>query len=99
MIGVSRPFPRTYSETDPLLTVHVGVNPCSGGAPMVTGPLPVAGVPYAGTDPSNQATWTVRGYRPRPGMIGKLNFNGAAVQDRTPTGGVQRGRQRGRRRR
>jgi len=101
MIGVSRPFPRTYTETGPHATVSVGVNPLPGGALRITAPLPVAipgQQPYAGLDPSNPSTW-VRRYNPQPGMIALFNYNGAAVAERQPTGGVQRGRQRGRRRR
>jgi hypothetical protein len=43
-------------------------------------------------DPSNPATW-VRPWNPQPGMIGRLNFDGAQLQARQPAGGVQRGRQ------
>ena len=67
-----------------------GVRPCSGGAPGITGPLPVTvpgQLPFTGLDPSNPATW-VRPYNPQPGMIARLNFNGAALQGQTPTGGV-----------
>lgn len=101
MIGISPPMPRTWGTHHPLVQFTDGeqARPCSGGAPMITGPLPVAvpgQMPYTGMDPSDQQTW-VRPFRPQPGMIAWLNFNGAAVQDRQPTGGVQRGRQRGRR--
>ena len=102
MIGVSRPMRRTWGTTHPVVNFSDGTEadrPVSGGTAAVTRPLPVmipGGQPYAGMDPSNQATW-VRPFSPQPGMIAWLNFNGAAVQDRQPTGGVQRGRQRGRR--
>src|ERR1700689_704077 len=68
-----------------------------GGAPRITGPMPVPGAsPFAGMDPSDPSTY-VRPWNPRGGMIAYLNFDGAAVQSRTPTGGVQRGRQQRRR--
>ena len=67
-----------------------------GGAPRITGPLPVPGLVFAGMDPSSPVTYT-RPWNPRPGMIAYLNFDGAAAQQRTPTGGVQRGRQQRRR--
>ena len=78
--------------------VHVtegGGRPCQGGAPVLTGPLAsgpgLPGTPYAGMDPSNPATY-VRPWNPVGGMISYLNYDGAAVQERQPTG-LQRGRQ------
>jgi hypothetical protein len=68
--------------------------PLPGGAPVVTGPLPVSipgAQPFAGMDPSNPMTY-VRPWNPAPGMVGRLNFDGSQVQARTPTGGLQRGR-------
>lgn len=100
MIPVTRRFPRTWSETrwEPQTTRRG--RPCpDGGARMITGPLPSAipgQQPFAGMDPSNEATW-VRQFNPQPGMIAYLNYNGAAVQSRQPTGGLQRGRQQRRR--
>jgi hypothetical protein len=64
--------------------------PGSGGAPVITGPLPVTapnGRPFAGMDPSDPGTY-VRPWNPADGMIGYLNFNGAMMQDYTDTGGV-----------
>jgi len=74
--------------------------PGSGGAPRVTGPLPVAipgsDMPFAGMDPSNPATY-VRPWNPQPGMIGRLNYDGAQAQAVQPSGGLQRGRHQRRR--
>jgi hypothetical protein len=67
-----------------------GVRPIDGGALTITAPMPMSipgGLPYVGLDPSNPATWA-RPYNPQGGMIAFLNFNGAAAQGRTPTGGV-----------
>jgi hypothetical protein len=47
------------------------------------------GEPYAGMDPSNPVTW-VRPWNPAPGMIARLNFDGAARQGDTPMGGTWR---------
>jgi hypothetical protein len=44
-------------------------------------------------DPSDPLTY-VRPWNPQPGMIAYLNFDGAAMQGRTPTGGLARGSQR-----
>jgi hypothetical protein len=84
-------YPHLYGRNHP----HAG-RPLPGGTQRITGPLPVTvpgqDVPYAGMDPSNPATW-VRPWNPQPGMIGRLNFDGAQLQARQPAGGVQRGRQ------
>jgi hypothetical protein len=95
MIPVTRPV-HVPPQGHPHVHVTEGAGrPLPGGAPAIAVPLPVASAsgqqPYAGMDPSNPATW-VRQFAPQPGMIAFLNFNGAAVQGRTPTGGVQRGR-------
>lgn len=66
------------------------MRPLPGGAPAVTGPLPVTRpgqLPYTGLDPSDPTTWT-RPYNPQPGMVARLNFNGASLQGSTATGGV-----------
>lgn len=56
---------------------------------LVTRPLPFStgGRVFAGMDPSDPGTY-VRPFRPQDGMIGRLNFNGAMMQDNTETGGV-----------
>lgn len=102
MIGVSRPMRRTWGTRHGIVNFSDGTaadRPISGGTAAITRPLPVAiagQMPYAGMDPSDQLTW-VRPWNPQPGMIAYLNFNGASLQSRTPTGGVQRGRQQRRR--
>ena len=45
----------------------------------------MSGPQYKGMDPSDPMTWT-RQYNPVGGMISYLNFDGAALQGRTPTG-------------
>ena len=87
MITVSRPFRLNNSAGH-----EVYQRPFLGSAPPLA-PLPwsQAGPGYKGMDPSDSLTY-VRPWNPQPGMIGYLNFDGAQRQDRTPTGGVQRGR-------
>lgn len=101
MIPVTRPVHRKQwgdGHWHPQTTRRA--RPCAGGAPRITGPLPVASAdgrqPFAGMDPSSETTW-VRPFRPQPGMIAYLNYDGAAVQDRQAAGGLQRGRQQRRR--
>ena len=55
-------------------------------------PYNMSGPDWKGMDPSDPATY-VRNWAPSPGMISYLNFDGAAAQARTPTGGNQRGPQ------
>lgn len=65
--------------------------PGSGGAPYITAPLPMSvpgtDMPWSGMDPSNPLTY-VRPWRPAPGMIARLNFDGAQVQGDTDMGGL-----------
>ena len=69
-----------------------GVRPAGGGAARVTVPLPAAvggtDMPFAGMDPSNPLTY-VRPWNPQPGMVARLNFDGAQAQAYTDTAGVQ----------
>jgi hypothetical protein len=64
-------------------------------AALVQLPLPTAIVnangtqPFAGMDPSDRATW-VRPWNPQPGMVPRLNFDGAQRQSDTPMGGTWR---------
>jgi hypothetical protein len=51
----------------------------------------MSGPSFKGMDPSNPATY-VRPWNPAPGMIALLNFDGASMQERTPTQ-LQRGPQ------
>ncbi len=95
MIPVSRPVSghgRRYTGTagHRYRPVTRPVRPGTGGAPYITAPLPFStpsGTVFAGMDPSDPSTY-VRRWNPVPGMIGRLNFNGAAVQGNTDTGGV-----------
>jgi hypothetical protein len=67
--------------------------PCdSHSVRMASLPTNMSGPMYKGMDPSNPATY-VREWNPAPGMIAFLNFDGANMQGRTPTGGNQRGSQ------
>ena len=70
-----------------------GGRPCSAWstpmAPQFSANM--SGPRYNGMDPSDPATWP-RPYDPQPGMIAQLNFDGAARQAQTPTGGLQRGK-------
>jgi hypothetical protein len=61
-------------------------------APIMAGnPTNMSGPLFKGMDPSDPATY-IRPWNPAPGMIAQLNFDGAQMQDRTPTQ-VQRGSQ------
>src|SRR5271156_6500923 len=90
----TRPFPRNWpthhQQTD--ATAGVASRACAGrGGALVMSPLPQAAgggrFVYAGMDPSSPATY-VRPWRPVPGMIAYLNFDGAAPQSYTETGGL-----------
>jgi hypothetical protein len=48
----------------------------SPGPAGMTGPVPGTDLGFQGMDPSNPVTW-VRPYRPQPGMIAYLNYDGA----------------------
>lgn len=90
---VTRPFTRSYGHVHQ----HVDVAEHGGMQRGGTVALPQwdateAGPTYKGMDPSDPLTW-VRPWSPQPGMIAQLNFDGAAMQSRTPTG-LQRGTQR-----
>lgn len=94
MIPVSRTFYGSGRHHYAGHRFHFGATgigrPGSGGAPVVTGPLPVTalnGQPFAGMDPSDPLTY-VRPWNPQPGMIGYLNGDGAAVQQYTDMGQV-----------
>ena len=66
--------------------------PCNSySARMAALPYSMSGPQYMGMDPSDVTTH-VRQWNPQPGMIAYLNYDGAAVQDRTPTQ-LQRGPQ------
>ena len=78
--------------------VNIGITggfpgrPCNSYHVRVSAlPWNMSGPAYKGMDPSDASTW-VRQWNPQPGMIARLNYDGAAVQDRTPTQ-LQRGPQ------
>jgi hypothetical protein len=91
-LASTRAFPLSYSQVHPHVTVSDSFpgRPCRGGE-LVMVPLPVGadGQPFLGMDPSAPATW-VRPYNPQPGMIARLNFDGARQQYDTPMGGTWR---------
>jgi hypothetical protein len=92
MLMFRRPVPVLYGDELPGwgATWRRGARPGSGGA-LVMAPLPVGfgGQPYLGMDPSAPATW-VRPWNPQPGMVARLNFDGAKYQGETPMGGTWR---------
>lgn len=59
-----------------------------GMAPV---PYNMSGPSYKGMDPSDPLTYS-RPWNPQPGMVARLNFDGAQMQGRTPTQ-LQRGSQ------
>ena len=91
-LASTRSFPHAYSQSHPYVTVADAFpgRPCQGGA-LVMAPLPVGvnGQPFMGMDPSAPVTW-VRPWNPQPGMIARLNFDGAKHQGDTPMGGTWR---------
>ena len=88
----TRAFGSSYSSVHPYVTVsnEFRGRPCGGGA-LVMAPLPVGlnGQPYNGMDPSAPVTW-IRPWNPQPGMVARLNFDGAKYQGETPMGGTGR---------
>lgn len=96
-----RPYPlasgaNAYAAATSRRGILQGSRPCSDGA-LVMAPLPVGvnGRPFLGMDPSDPATY-VRPWNPQPGMVSRLNFDGAKYQGDTPTGGTWRNPQRDR---
>jgi hypothetical protein len=91
-----RPIAGWGKHSHPNIAITPGFpgRPCNSysapftGAPAAT----MSGPGFKGMDPSDPATYT-RPWAPQPGMISYLNFDGAQLQDRSPTGGNQRGRQ------
>jgi hypothetical protein len=89
-VGVNcRLGPRTYGRWHPLVWIDGGQPLIRGGAMALAqmygptglvGPVGSTDHPYAGMDPSDPVTW-VRPYRPVPGMVDLLNFDGARPQD------------------
>jgi hypothetical protein len=91
-LASTRQFPMAYSQSHPHVTVSDSFRsrPCSGGA-LVLSPLPIGdgGDLFLGMDPSAPQTW-VRPWNPQPGMVARLNFDGAKAQGDTPMGGTWR---------
>ena len=91
-LASTRSFPATSHPTHPDISITHGFpgRPLPGGA-MVLAPLPVGadGEPYLGMDPSAPVTY-VRPWNPQPGMVPRLNFDGAKAQGNTPMGGTWR---------
>jgi hypothetical protein len=89
-VGVNcRLRPRGYGMWHPLVWIDGGQPIIRGGAmalaPLygpsgLVGPVGSTDHPYTGMDPSDPVTW-VRPYRPVPGMVAQLNFDGAKPQD------------------
>ena len=86
-VASTRHFPSSGGQLAPSFG---NARPCSSWSPVMA-PLPVGlnGQPYMGMDPSAPVTW-VRPYNPQPGMVARLNFDGAKAQSFTPTGGTWR---------
>lgn len=92
-LASTREFPMWYSQGHPYAMVCDSFRsgrPLPGGA-LVLAPMGGAadGGPHLGMDPSAPATWT-RPYNPQPGMVARLNFDGAKYQAETPMGGTWR---------
>ena len=65
-----------------------GERPIQGGTVRIAWQLPMLqrnGQPFVGMDPSDPSTY-VRPWNPRPGMIGRLNSDGAQEQAYSDTG-------------
>jgi len=88
----TRAFPMSYSQSHGHVTVSDSFKgrPCQAWAPVMA-PLQagINGQPYNGMDPSAPVTW-VRPWNPQPGMVARLNFDGAKMQGETPMGGTWR---------
>lgn len=92
MTRFKRPIRRTYDQFHPDVMIH-SVGPLHRGGAVglnmnTVGPVGTKDAPYMGMDPSDPLTWT-RPYRPEPGMISYLNFDGANVNQTQTTGGRQ----------
>lgn len=87
-----RPIRRTYHPWhQPVWVDHPSGIIRGGGVPVtlnMVGPVGTTDAPFMGMDPSDPLTWS-RPYRPQPGMISYLNFDGANVNQTQTTGGKQ----------
>lgn len=94
-LSTTRPFTRGGATTHPHAPIVAGgaQRPVAGGVPAMAPWFKPAAVyqghtlVFAGMDPSDPATY-VRPWRPRPGMIARLNFDGAQIQGDTDMGGL-----------
>jgi hypothetical protein len=83
---MTRPLRRTYhpwhqhAHGSPLGLLRGGVTQFSRGSGPAgpVGPVGSTDRPYVGMDPTDRSTW-VRPWNPAPGMIGWLNYDGAAA--------------------
>lgn len=91
---ITRPMERGYGHRHPHVRVTGLGELTRPGGTVALAPLSAtdAGPVFKGMDPSDPSTW-VRQWNPQPGMIAYLNFDGARMQARTPTG-LQLGSQR-----
>ena len=89
MSSTTRPFYRDWHHWHPMAVITPGFpgRPCQPGA-LTLNSLPVGLTePFNGMDPSDSSTW-VRQYNPQPGMVGRLNYDGAKIQGETEMGGL-----------
>lgn len=91
--STTRPFVRswpTHHQTSYVTAGAAGREVAGRGGALVLSPLPQVGggrFVFTGMDPSSPATY-VRPWRPAPGMIAYLNFDGAQTQGETEMGGL-----------
>lgn len=92
-LSTTRPFRRGYG-TGPLaagvnITLTTGQRPGCGGALSTPWLQPYGKdtAVFAGMDPSDRSTW-IRPWNPQPGMIARLNYDGAQTQGDTEMAGL-----------
>lgn len=96
MIAMRRPLYGWGIHNHQTVTITGGFPPgqraCTAYSATIT-PMDhtISGPAFKGMDPSDPLTYR-RAWNPQPGMIAFLNFDGAAMQGRTPTQ-LQRGPQ------
>jgi len=93
MRTVTRPLTPAYGQEHPGWSAvwPAGRRPCpsAAGVPffLPQGPIGPNQMPFCGMDPSDPRTY-VRPWNPQPGMIARLNFDGANMQDDADMGGL-----------
>ena len=92
MRTVTRPLVPAYGQEHHgwARTWPLSARPCpSRGVPFALpqGPIGPNSMPWCGMDPSDPLTY-VRPWNPQPGMIGRLNFDGANMQAEADMGGL-----------